>query len=145
MPKKGETMKKIILSLFLIATSMGVTRLSAYCVYNYSNEKIYVNIYKKWPGMFSRTQAYYELKPDGKKCWNWREIDRKNRKREYYWIASSNRNLGKGYFPIGGAIVFEGYERGKAKFNIYYDSKLWKYKESPWNHKKQPWETYRKR
>jgi len=40
-------MKKILLPLFLIATSMGITRLSAYCVYNYFNEKIYIDIYSK--------------------------------------------------------------------------------------------------
>ena len=144
-------MKKILLPLFLIATSMTIIRLSAYCTYNKSNEKIYINIYKKRPGMFTRTQAYHTLNPGGKKCWNWKEIDKKNRKREYYWIASSKRQLGEGYFPIGSAIVFKGYDTsGRAIFNIHFGPNpksmpLWNYRESPWNHRSQPWKTYKRK
>jgi len=139
-------MKKILLPLFFIATSMGVTKLSAYCVYNRSKQKIYISTYKKWPGMFTRTQGYHPLKPDSKKCWNWKKIDKKNRKKEWYWVASSNRQLGEGYFPIGGAIVFLGYDKnGQAKFSIHYDGPAWEYRKSPWNHKKRPWKTYKKR
>ncbi|HEB41627.1 MAG TPA: hypothetical protein ENI08_01235 [Candidatus Dependentiae bacterium] len=141
-------MKKILLLLFLIVTSMTIIRLSAYCVYNKSNQEIYITIYSKKPQLLSpgREKSYKKLKPDSRTCWHWRDIDRKNREKEWYWVASSKGLLGEGYFPIGGAIVFRGYKKnGQANFTIHYDGPLWKYKESPWKHKEQPWKTYKRK
>ena len=155
-------MKKILLSLFLIVASMQVSNLSAYCTYNRSkNEKIIMKIYpskskSEISPLFNR-KARHVLKPGGEGCWNWKKIDPKNRKKEWYWVAFVEREtesgfdvispIGEGYFPIGGAIVFKGFnENARAKFNIYYDSKTWKYRKSPWNHKSRPWiEKYKKR
>lgn len=152
-------MKKILSLLFLISTSMGVTRLSAYCIYNRSkNETIRMDIYPKKPpirGMRLTMKSERYIKPGGKTCWNWAEIakskDPKKRQKEWYWIATGLRNYGRGYFPIGGAIVFYGYDQnGQAKFQVYFHKERskkmppWKYQESPWNHKEQPWETYKR-
>ena len=155
-------MKKILLSLFLIVTSMQVSKLSAYCVYNHSNdETIVIYVYpskdaSKKAALFKR-KAKHELPPKyGKRCWNWKEIS-KNRKKEWYWVAYKGRGqwynmrtmwtdkLGEGYFPIGGAVSFRGYdEDAKAIFKIFYDKKSWEYKKSPWNHKSKPWKTYKR-
>ena len=155
-------MKKILLPLSLIATSMGITKLSAYCVYNYSNEeKINLQIYSSKKkseigGLFNR-KANYDLSPrGGKRCRNWKDFDKNNRKKQWYCVAFkgnwklrhryADSLLGEGYFPIGGAIVFAGYdENAKAKLEIYYDSKPWKWNKSPWNHKSQPWKTFKRR
>jgi len=153
-------MKKILIPLFLIVTSMGIMKLSAYCVYNYSNdEKITIKIYpsKETSGVGSLAfrKANHVLSPKGDKaCLNWKEIDSNNRKKELYWIAYKGgkqlraiwtRKLGEGCFPIGGAILFFGYDKdARADFEIHFDNKKWKYHRSPWNHKSRPWETYKR-
>ena len=153
-------MKKILLPLFLIATAVGTVRLSAYCVYNWSSkERIIIQIYSGIAGFelasdFNR-RANYVLSPGGgKACWNWKDIDKNNRKKEWYWVAydpgrkTINKRagiVGKGYFPIGGTITFAGYDSNyKAKFRINYGGKTWRYWESPWNHKSQPWKTFKR-
>ena len=143
-------MKKILLPLFLIATSMGVTRLSAYCFYNKSKQKIYVTIFSKKPIAFftpGREKSSKKVNPGRRTCWNWKEIAKKyggNRTKLWYWVATSNRILGRGYFPIGGAVFFQGYKSGRAKFSITYDNKPWKYQGPPWNRPKRPWETFKR-
>jgi len=47
-------MKKILLLLFLIAATMGVTKLSAYCFYNRSkDEKVTIVVYPSKPECFT--------------------------------------------------------------------------------------------
>ena len=146
-------MKKILLPLFLIATSMGITKLSAYCVYNWSNKKeisvlIYKNPSKSKSNYKSDAEAAYVLSPKGGKgCWHWKSIDKNNRKKLWYWVAYTKSliKLGEGYFPIGGTITFAGYDKNaRAKFIINYDGKPWRYWESPWNHKSRPWKTFKR-
>ena len=153
-------MKKILLSLFLIATSMETARLSAYCVYNWSeNEKITIVVFPsklEWYHPFSiHSEAVHRLEPGGsRRCKNWKTIDKKNRKRKWYWIAYKgtkriksrfDKKLGKGYFPIGGTITFAGYDKSdKAQFKIKYDGKPWRHWESPWNYELPPWQTYKR-
>ena len=155
-------MQKILLFLSFVIASMGMVRLNAYCFHNRSdNQKITVHTYSskiksKISPLFLKTDK--ELLPKGgKTCWNWKDIDKKNRKKEWYWIAFKIHEtketliwkLGEGYFPIGGNVSFLGYDKnGKSKFNIYFgpDSKSmppWEYRKSPWNHKSQPWKTYK--
>ena len=150
-------MKKILLSLFLITTSMETIQLSAYCVYNWSNnEPITIKIYKAAENPVTNSKTYgikatYKLQPrGGKRCRNWKDIDKNNRKKQWAWKAytqSGSYKLGEGFFPIGGTIVFGGYdENARAKFELNYDGKPWKYHESPWNWPRsiKPWKTYRR-
>jgi len=156
-------MKKILISLFLIAASMGITQLSAYCVYNWSKDKsITIKILAVKNGETRGIKASHDLPPSGgKRCWNWKEIDKNNREKQWAWkayIQSSGiqlgggilpiggEKLGEGYFPIGGTIHFEGEVGGTVfeGFNIYYDGKPWEYWKSPWNWPpgERPWKTY---
>ena len=147
-------MKKILLPLFLIATSMKTTRLSAYCFYNYSkNKTIYVYTYESKqplrPKTLSPYKARHELSPkDGKGCWNWKSIDKNDQKKLWYWVAYSKslRKLGQGYFPIGGAVYYSGWTTRKGMFEIYYNGKPWEYWKSPWNwpQSEKPWKTYKR-
>ena len=130
-------MKKVLLSLFFIATSMGITKLSAYCTYNWSkNDTITIFIYsKRGPiGVLFTQKTRHVLKPGGKPgCWNWKEIDKKNKNKQWFFRAyKGNRTaaqgalafgvIASGNFPIGGAILFEGYDRyRKPIISIYYD------------------------
>ena len=104
------------------------------------------------------------LKPGGRGCWNWKEIakskDPNKRTKEWYWVAYKGGKkirtiwtdkLGEGYFPIGGAIAFKGYDQNaRAMFQVFFDKKSsknmppWKYRESPWNHRSQPWKNYKR-
>jgi len=163
-------MKKILLLLFFIATSTGITRLSAYCFYNYSKDKtITIYVFKTKtdktlsivghaslialnpmtaliPGYFG-SKAKYVLKPGSKRCRNWKNIDKKNQKRQWYWVAfkgTGRKHIGassmaQGLFPIGGAVYYSGWY--KDEFSISYGGKEWEYWKSPWNHKVQPWLT----
>jgi len=150
-------MKKVLLPLFLISASMGIIRLNAYCFYNHSNdETITVMLYtskgkSEIAPIFNR-KAHYVLSPKGNKaCRNWRSVDKKDRKKEWYWEAFKGgkkvrfiwtKTLGEGYFPIGGSVLFMGYDaNGRAKFDIYYDGKPWEYTKPPWNHRSRPWKT----
>ncbi len=136
-------MKKILLILFTIASSMGVRQLNAYCFYNYSNDpksgngptSIIVEIYESKKasllGTYT-TKAAYKLAPGQKRCWNWKEIDPKNRKKEWYWKAWQapmyvrlQKVLGEGKLPIGGAVAFWG-TQANPKFQVYFDGKPWK-------------------
>jgi len=161
---KGKLMKKILLPLLFIATSMGITRLSAYCFFNKSNETITVLIYpskkKSQIAPLFHKKAGYVLKPGRRGCWGWKDIDRKNRNKEWYWVAYKGGKkirtvwtdkLGEGYFPIGAGIYFRGYQpSGRAIFDIYFHKERskkmppWEWKESPWNHRSQPWRTYKR-
>jgi len=146
-------MKKILLPLFLISASMVTIKIGAYCAYNHSNdEPITIKVFsiKKDKKLFPR--ATYRLQPKGDKvCRNWKSIDKNNRKKEWFWRAYNGDKrtiniwtdrIGEGYFPIGGAILFMGYdEDARAKFDIYYDGKPWEYEKSPWNHRSRPWKT----
>jgi len=148
-------MKKILLPLFLIATSMGTIRLSAYCFYNWSKSTpitvvIHANkIESQYFHIIAVSKAFYKLSPGGgKACRNWKNIDKTDRKKEWYWHATNihGYKLGSGYFPIGGVVVFAGYdENDRAKFKINYDGKPWKYWESPWKHESLPWETSKRK
>jgi len=149
--------KKILLPLFFIATSIGITQLSAYCFYNNSKDKtISLFVFSKKlalkHGGFLAKRALYNIKPGQKYCRNWKDIDKKNRAKEWYWVAYkgsskgriitlSTKRLGEGYFPIGGAVYFSGWY--KDAFSISYDGKEWEYWKSPWKHKKQPWKTHK--
>jgi len=145
-------MKKILLSLFLIATSMETVQLSAYCFYNHSKDQtITILIFPKTSFLQVLTDKHV-LSPGDKGCWNWKKID-KNRETEWRWKAKKGSSkfgdlLGEGYFPIGGTIHFEGEVGGTVfkGFNIYYDGKPWKYWESPWNWPRgeTPWKTYKR-
>jgi len=156
-------MKKVLLFLLFITASMGMIRLSAYCFYNWSeDEKMTIMVFPsklEWYHPFGfYAEAKHRLEPGGSKgCWNWKEIDKKNRKKQWYWIAYKgtkliksrfDKKLGEGYFPIGGTIHFEGEVGGTVfeGFNIYYDGKPWKYWESPWNwpQGERPWQTYKR-
>lgn len=172
-------MKKVLLLLLLITTIMKITKLSAYCFHNWSNEEtISIQIYEsKLSFIFYKQEmlnplfpsvnlkAHHLLQPKGGiGCWNWKSIDKNNRKKEYYWVAyKGNTQLGKivtlygtatilgeGRFPIGGAINFSGYdENARAKFDIYFGPNPksmppWKYWKSPWKHKSKPWKTYKR-
>ena len=95
-------------------------------------------------------RAQHTLKPGNKGCWNWKSIDKKNRAKEWYWVAFEGghkwvgaKRLGEGCFPIGSAIYFSGWMTPENRFDIYYRGKPWKYWKSPWNHKKKPWKTYK--
>jgi len=93
-------------------------------------------------------KTWYDLSPKGKGCWNWKEIDKKNPKKEWYWVAytKSFKELGEGYFPIKSAVHLDG-EVGTTVFkgfNIYVDGKPWKWRKPPWNHKSKPWKTYKR-
>jgi len=145
-------MKKVLLLLFFIATNMETLRLDAYCFYNHSdNQTITIHTYKskRWSKFAPNvnSEAIYELKPgSSKRCRNWKDIDKKNRTKEWYWTAYKGdkkritpftKKLGEGYFPIGGAVYYSGWY--KDAFGISYDGKEWEYWKSPWNHKKRPW------
>jgi len=107
---KRKIMKKILLLLLLIAASVRIIRLSAYCTYNHSNdESIRIRIYKVKNKKTYRPEATHVLLHKGDKaCWNWKKIDSNNREKEMGWRAYtlSGKDLGEGYFPIGGAILF---------------------------------------
>jgi len=151
-------MKKILLLLFFIATNMETIQLNAYCFYNYSKDKT-ITIYtypskkKSQKSAFYYKKAQHELKPGGsKRCRNWKTIDKKDRKKTWYWVAYEggqkfirikplSKKLGEGYFPIGGAVYYSGWY--KDEFSISYDGKEWEYWKSPWKHKEQPWKTYK--
>ena len=152
-------MKKILLSLFLIVTSIEVSKLNAYCVYNRSQtDKLEIQIFPSKKASQNAPlfgiKARHKLKPNGgKACWNWKKIDPKNRKKVWYWVAYKRQpkfRIGEGYFPIGSAIVFKEYDAsGKAIFNIHFGPNpksmpLWNYRESPWNYRSQPWKTYKR-
>jgi len=143
-------MKKILLPLFLLTTSMGITKLSAYCFYNRADGgRITFKIYTNSALTFKKNT--HTLRPKGNRaCWNWKEIDEHNRRKEWFWVATKGGNsivdrwnpykIGSGWFPIGGAVVFKGYdENDRAIFKIYYKSKTWKWRRSPWNHRRRPW------
>jgi len=81
------------------------------------------------------------LKPGGSsRCRNWKDIDKKNRTKEWYWVAHKghvsswalkpSKQLEKGYFPIGGAVYFSGWY--KDEFGISYDGKEWEWWKKPW-------------
>jgi len=157
---KRKKMKKILLLLLLIAASVRIIRLSAYCTYNYSNDgsitiQIYANKEYSKESPYAHREAKHVLSPkNGKSCWNWQSIDPNNRKKEWYWVAFKGGTqlrekwidkLGEGYFPIGGAILFFGYDKDDgADFEIHFDNKKWKYQKSPWNHISRPWKTYKR-
>ena len=110
-------MKKILLSLFLIATSMGTARLSAYCIYNWSSDRsITIKLYAVAKNPVTNKKKYgrqatYKLKPNGGyACRHWTDIDKNNRKKQWGWEAytQSGSKLGEGFFPIGGTITFAG-------------------------------------
>ena len=128
-------MKKIILSLFLIATSMTISRLSAYCIYNHSKDEtisifIYPSKAKSNIAPLFHKKSSYVLKPNGSPgCWNWKEIGGSRNKQWYFKAYKGGKKLrtiwtdklGKGYFPIGSAVVFTGYDgSGRAIFNIHF-------------------------
>lgn len=125
-----------MLSMLIIGINK---KLNAYCVYNYSsNDKIWMQIFpsKEKANLGPRlgVKAEHVLAPNGgKACWNWKEIDAKNRKKEWYWKAYNtniifawSKPIAEGYFPIGGAVAFEGYKNGRAMFSTYFDGKPWK-------------------
>jgi len=145
-------MKKILLFLFFTAASMGITQLSAYCFYNHSKtKKITIRTFSITKKGNLIPKATYKLRPGGSsRCRNWKDIDKKNRKKEWYWKAysgfkavipwytlSERKRFGEGYFPIGGAVYFSGWYKGK--FGISYDGKEWEYRKPPWNHRSKPW------
>jgi len=145
-------MKKILLLLFFIATNMGTIRLYAYCFYNYSDYKITIFLFSGTTGLFGGDPGFkvarYVLKPGDKRCRNWTTIDKKNRKKQWYWEAYKgdrkirfvwSEGLGAGLFPIGGAVYYSGWY--KDEFSISYDGKEWEWWKFPWKHKKQPWKT----
>ena len=88
---KGKIMKKILLPLFLITTSMGVTPLNAYCTRNRSDETITMFIYpskkKSQIAPLFHKKAEYVLRPGASACRNWKDVDKNNRNKEWYWVA----------------------------------------------------------
>lgn len=145
-------MKKILLALFLVFASMGVTRLSAYCFYNRSKnpkDVITVFIYSKKGlfGVLGTQKTRHVLKPNpnpeeskDRKCWNWKEIAKKyggNKNKEWFFRAYKGKKSkadgafifglkAQGDFPIGGAVSLRMYKNGEVKFSVYYDGKPWK-------------------
>ena len=127
---------------------MEIPQLNAYCVFNYSDKPITIEIYKAAENpvidksMLSR-QATYNLQPGDRRCRDWKNIDKNNRKKQWGWKAytRSGSKLGEGFFPIGGVIEFSEYD----KFEIKYLGKPWEYKKSPWNwpDTEIPWKTYK--
>jgi len=83
----------------------------------------------------------------------------------WWWVMLSNKKnflpgpagipmiyyktVAGGQFPIGGAIVFYGYDSSnKPRINIHFSpnpaSMLpWQYKQAPWHLPKQPWGPFR--
>jgi hypothetical protein len=138
-------MKKVLLSLLLFFIVLPITRINAYCVYNFSpnkNDIITVFTYKNrgLVGVLFTGEARHEVVPEAdsrnpqaQQCWNWKEIDSKNRNKEWFFRAYKGRKkegktqfdvIATGNFPIGGSIVFYGYDYGKPKFKIYLDGKI---------------------
>jgi hypothetical protein len=145
--EKVKIIKKIIFFLLVIVNA-GISKLNAYCIYNKSNQKIYATVYSGRP-MFGvpNQKAYYELKPGQKGCWNWKEIDSKNRNKEYYFFLTTKTRIAEGYFPIGGAVVFLGYKNNRADVTVYFgpdpnNMGPWQYQTLPWKHTTPPWKTY---
>jgi len=132
--------KKILLLLFFIATNMGIIQLSAYCFYNHSSTKtITMKIFSITKKGNLIPKATYKLRPEGSsRCRNWKIIDKKNPKKQWFWKAySGDKRFGEGFFPISSAIYFSGWY--KDAFSVSYDGKEWEYWKSPWNHQIRPW------
>ncbi len=136
-------MKKIILSLFLIATSMTISRLSAYCISNKSKETINIKVYSSAAKQVEKTN--HKITPGNKECLSWKKLA-SDRKKEFYWVATSKNWVGEGYFPIGGQITFgpspekfgvqgSGYGIGFLFPDGIYP---WPYTHSPWNRPRAP-------
>jgi len=164
-------MKKILLLLFFIATNMRITQLNAYCMHNYSkNKKFRIVIFNKKPKWSSyrkldtgKSKAEYHIKPEKKKCRNWKSIGGE-RTKLWWWVILSDekrhiqtpqavpivyrKTIASGQFPIGGAIVFYGYDaNNRPKISIHFGPDPtgmpeWQYKKKPWSLSKQPWQNF---
>ena len=160
-------MKKILATALLV-TSIGINQLNAYCIYNRSkNDNFRIAIFSKRPKWLSHGklstrnhEAEYNIKPGKKACRNWKNMGGK-RTKLWWWVMLSNKKrilpvpwgvpivyyltVTSGQFPIGGAIVFDGYDTSnKPKINIHFGPNstsmpFWQYKQAPWYLTKKPW------
>lgn len=152
-------MRKILITLLFVVCIVKISQLNAYCIYNRSNEDtitVYAGLSKKLAeAPLLRRKSRHILRPGEKGCWNWKDLaEVANRAETWYWIAFRGKEitpglgdkLGEGYFPVGGAIVFSGYdENARAQFKIYYDKQPWQYDQQPWDWTTgRPWKTYKR-